>query len=172
MICSLYKPTLRSRRWYVYLWLHSLTIAVVNAWFLYRRNTQWIDPQEKTKPLRTFQANVASNLVSAKRRTRGRPSTESKLTRLSSKLVKVESAPMPDIRLVGIDHMFNWNEKSCRQYLDGYTCVPAVNEIPCFVSTKVETVPKVIMDIRKMLRMFETKPALFKVNNTIRNTRT
>ena len=66
MICSLYKPTLRSRRWYIYLCLHSFTIAVVNAWFLYRRNTQWIDPQEKTMLLHTFQANVASSLVSAK----------------------------------------------------------------------------------------------------------
>ena len=41
-------------------------IAVVNAWFLYHRNIQWIDPQEETMPLRTFQANVTSCLVSAK----------------------------------------------------------------------------------------------------------
>ena len=47
-MCSLYKQTLRSRRWHNYLWLHSLMIAVVNAWFLYHRNIQWIDPQEKT----------------------------------------------------------------------------------------------------------------------------
>ena len=65
-MCSLYKQTLRSRRWYIYLWLHSLMIAVVNAWFLYHRNIQWIDPQEETMPLRTFQANVTSCLVSAK----------------------------------------------------------------------------------------------------------
>ena len=49
-MCSLYNLTLRSRRWYIYLWLHWLTIAVVNAWFLYHRNTWWIDPQEKTMP--------------------------------------------------------------------------------------------------------------------------
>ena len=31
MMCSLYKPTLRSKRWYIYLWLHSLTIFVINV---------------------------------------------------------------------------------------------------------------------------------------------
>ena len=64
----------------------SLTIAVLNDCFLYRRNTQWTDPQEKTIPLRTFQAHVASNLVSAKKkRNKGRPSAELKLTPLPSK---------------------------------------------------------------------------------------
>lgn len=31
MVCSLYKQTIRSRRWYIYIWLHSITISVVNA---------------------------------------------------------------------------------------------------------------------------------------------
>ena len=47
---------------------------------------------------------------------------------------------------------------------------PVVNAIPGFVSVKIETVLKVIMDIRRMLQMFETKPTLFKVKN--RDTRT
>ena len=46
MMCLLYKPTLRLRRWYIFLCLHLFTIAVVNAWFLHRRNRQLIDPQE------------------------------------------------------------------------------------------------------------------------------
>ena len=62
--------------------------AMENAWFLYRRNTQRIDPQEKVIPLRTFQANFASSLVSAKKTKRiiGRLCAESKLTPLASKL--------------------------------------------------------------------------------------
>ena len=40
---------------------------------------------------------------------------------------------------------------------------PAVNAIPGFVSIKVETVPKVIMDIRRIFQMFQTKATLFKV---------
>ena len=49
---------------------------------------------------------------------------------------------------------------------------PVVNAIPGFVSIKIETVSKVIMDIRirRMLQTFETKPTLLKVNN--RDTRT
>ena len=103
MMCSLYKPTLRSRRWYIHLCFHSLTVAVVNAWFLYGRNTQWIDPQE---PSRTFQANVANGLASAKNAL-GRPSVVSKLTPLLCKSFKVQSTPMSLIRLDGIDHMPN-----------------------------------------------------------------
>ena len=34
--------------------------------FLNRKNTQWIDLQEETMSLRTFQENVGSGLVSAK----------------------------------------------------------------------------------------------------------
>ena len=42
------------------------------------------------------------------------------LSPLPSKLVKLQSMPMSDIRLDGIDHVTNWNEKKkrCRQCLD------------------------------------------------------
>ena len=62
-------------------------------------------------PLHTFKANVASSLVSAKKSARGRPSAEFKLNPLSSKLVQVQSTPMSDIRLDGIDRMPNWDER-------------------------------------------------------------
>ena len=42
---------------------------------------------------------------------------------------------------------------------------PVVNAIPDFVSIKIETVSKVIMGIRSMLQMFETKLKLVRVNN-------
>ena len=123
MICSFYELTLRSRTWHTYLCLHSLTIIVVNVWFLYRKNIQWIDPQEKAMPLHTFQANVPSSLVNVKKQTRVRSSSESKLTPLPSKLLKVQSTPMLDIRLYRTDHMPSWNEKreGGWQYLNGYT---------------------------------------------------
>ena len=81
---------------------------MVNAWFLYRRNTKWIDPQEKTMALVTFQANVASSLVSSEKRFRGRPSVESKLTVLQPKLAS-QSAVSTNImhKIDGIDHMLN-----------------------------------------------------------------
>ncbi|XP_047132711.1 piggyBac transposable element-derived protein 3-like isoform X1 [Hydra vulgaris] len=38
MMCSFYKPNLKCHRWYVYIWAHTLLIALSNAWFLYRRD--------------------------------------------------------------------------------------------------------------------------------------
>ena len=35
MTCTLYKPSLITRRWYIYIWLHSILIAAVNAWLRY-----------------------------------------------------------------------------------------------------------------------------------------
>ena len=123
--------------------------------------------------LHTFQANVASSLVTAKKRTRGGPSAESKLTNRPYKLVQVQSTPMLDIRLDGINQMRNWNkerESVVSNVLMATHMFSVVNAIPGFVSIKIETVLKVIMDIRMMLHMFKTKLILFKVNN--RNTRT
>ena len=34
MMCSLYKYQLKSKRWYLYIFYHTLTIALVNAWFV------------------------------------------------------------------------------------------------------------------------------------------
>ena len=48
MVCSLYKQTIRSQRLYVYIWLPSIIITVANAWILYRRNVQLLDPTQKT----------------------------------------------------------------------------------------------------------------------------
>ena len=47
-----------------------------------------------------------------------------------------------------------------------------LNGIPGFASLKIETVSKVIMDVRRMFQMFEfeSKPTLFKANS--KNTRT
>ena len=66
-MCSVYKPTLR-----YCLWLHSFVIVIVDASFLYRRNTKWLDPKAKLMPLQVFQANVASSLVEAHKGKRGR----------------------------------------------------------------------------------------------------
>uniref|UniRef100_A0A3Q3EL87 PiggyBac transposable element-derived protein domain-containing protein n=1 Tax=Labrus bergylta TaxID=56723 RepID=A0A3Q3EL87_9LABR len=38
MLSALYKFSFRSRRWYMYIWWHTVTVAVINAWNLYRRD--------------------------------------------------------------------------------------------------------------------------------------
>ena len=65
MLCSLYKYQLRSKRWYVYIFYHTLTIALVNAWFLYRRDCKVLDL--RGMPLRKFQAMVASALCNVRK---------------------------------------------------------------------------------------------------------
>lgn len=80
MCTNLYKYHVRSRRWYMYLFFHSLTMSLVNAWFLYRRHHAEIGTNKKNvMPLRKFQSTCANSLTNAgkgKKRARGRPSLE------------------------------------------------------------------------------------------------
>ena len=76
MCTNLYKYQIRSRWWYMYLFFHSLTVALVNAWFVFRRYHEKI---KGIMPLRKFQSTCFSSLTSAgkgKKHTRGWPSTE------------------------------------------------------------------------------------------------
>ena len=78
--------------------------------------------------LQAFQANVASSLVEAHIGKRGRPSPESILTPVPTKLVKVQSTPTDGVRKDDIDHSPDWKEKRerCRQCLDGYIYISCI----------------------------------------------
>ncbi|XP_071086356.1 piggyBac transposable element-derived protein 3-like [Haliotis cracherodii] len=67
----LYKPGVKSRRWYMYIWFHTLHIALVNAWLRYRRHSKLLGVPHHMK-LCTFQGRIAGSLVSRKQ-TVGRP---------------------------------------------------------------------------------------------------
>ena len=64
MMSALYKARIKSRRWYMYIWLHSVTIA----WFLYRQD-QSIHGAKKTLKLRNLQSQVANSLGLADKET-------------------------------------------------------------------------------------------------------
>ena len=71
-----YKYHFKSHRWYLYIFWHTITLAVVNAWLLYKRDCQAL----KEKPelnLRRFQAQIASALILVDTVTakRGRPTS-------------------------------------------------------------------------------------------------
>ena len=68
MMCSFYKASLKCHRWYIYIWAHTLVIALVNAWFLYRRNLKILSPNAKFVPLKRFQGEVAMSLIAFERR--------------------------------------------------------------------------------------------------------
>ena len=63
MMSSLYKLSLRTRRWYIYVWLHTVLIASVNVWFLHCPNLGIIQPNEKFVRLKTFLAQFSYSLV-------------------------------------------------------------------------------------------------------------
>ncbi len=47
MLSALYKFSFKSRRWYMYIWWHTVTVAVISAWNLYRRDWKKLEPQMK-----------------------------------------------------------------------------------------------------------------------------
>lgn len=70
-LTALYKFPIKSRRWYIYLFYHTLMVATVNAWLLYRRHCAQLD--ERHINLRRFQADVAECLSAAAKGPVGRP---------------------------------------------------------------------------------------------------
>ena len=75
MMCALYKPRLRTR-WYIYIWLHTVFIASVNAWLLYRRNLKVMQPDKQFMQFKRFLADIAGSLVNTAKRPVGRPSLD------------------------------------------------------------------------------------------------
>ena len=121
MMCSLYKYQLRSKRWYLYIFYHTLTIALVNACFLYRRDCHELNA-DKSMCLRKFQSHVAAALCNSGKVLRGRPSRESAPKK---RKVQVNPAPIVDVRLDGVDHLPTWEEKRqrCRLCPRGFSFV-------------------------------------------------
>ena len=94
----------------MYIWLHSVTIAVVNAWLLYRRD-QSIHGAKKTLKLRDFQSQVANSLRLADRKVE-RPSLLA--TGKKRKLERKQTNVAIDIWTDGIDHMPLWDKERNR----------------------------------------------------------
>ncbi|XP_017300865.1 uncharacterized protein LOC108252773, partial [Diaphorina citri] len=57
---SLYKYSIKSRRWYIYIFWHSIIIATMNSWLVYRDNSKTLGIP--FLPLRKFQTEVATAL--------------------------------------------------------------------------------------------------------------
>lgn len=108
MLTSLYKYPIKSRRWYLYIFWHTITIAVVNSWLKYREDCKALS--EKHESLRNFQADLASALVTAGRGkfNRGRPSTDD----MSKKFKKAATTvtPVTDSQKDKYDHFPQWKE--------------------------------------------------------------
>ncbi|KAF3847290.1 hypothetical protein F7725_020318 [Dissostichus mawsoni] len=63
-----YKFPMKSRRWYVYIFWHTIILAVINAWLLYKRECKALKmPKQEILNRRQFQADLASSLILVKR---------------------------------------------------------------------------------------------------------
>lgn len=76
MLSSLYKNHLKSRRWYIYIFWHLKTVAVINSWLRHRKDCKVL--RENHMLLKRFQADLAAGLILAGRgkSQRGRPSAD------------------------------------------------------------------------------------------------
>ena len=147
MMCAMYKPSVKSRRWYIYLWLHSIMMTVVNAWILYRRHQKELG-KRKYLPLRHFQARIASGLAAANKPHRGRPSLQGDKT--IKKRKSLQSRPESDVRVDHLDHMPEWMEKKAamlplQETKCIFICEVYKNAMFFCASTRTETVSVTFM---------------------------
>ena len=104
-LTALYKFPMKSRRWYMYIFLHSICMTVVNSWLWHKRHCQAL--RMKPKKLSDFQADVATALITCHRPV-GRPSQE---LRPMSPTVAIQKAPITDVRFDGMDHLPTWGTR-------------------------------------------------------------
>ena len=120
MLSALYKFSFKSRRWYMYIWWHTVTVAVINAWNLYRRDQKMLEPQKKPMALRSFQALVGTSLTSAgKAKTKcGRPLSSPETTPTPPRKRPSCSVPL-DVRRDGTDHFPTWETRQRCKHCTG-----------------------------------------------------
>ena len=121
-LTSLYKPGLRSKQWYLYIFRHFIHVAVCNSWLLYRRECQAVG--ETQISLRQFVGSLYESLVKIGTRKRGRPSLETGVPPKANFPVNIQPTTL-DVRKDGFDHFPKWSEKRvrCKFCTPGFTYV-------------------------------------------------
>lgn len=108
-LIALYRTKIRSKKWYHRIVFHFFDLTVVQAWLLYRRDSDAMGISQKTQlSLLDFKVNVALCLTQVNKGTtkrKGRPS-QSLEVRIEEKRHKGPTAPLPpsSIRLDRFDH--------------------------------------------------------------------
>ena len=123
MMCSFYKASAKCHRWYIYIWFHTVVIALANAWFLYRRNLKILNTTAKFMALRKFQAEVALSLVHVQKRRAGRPALDALAP--PPKKAAVQSSPTQDMQFDGFNHLPACTEKRqrCKYCKEGFSFI-------------------------------------------------
>lgn len=120
-LTSLYKYSIKSRRWYLYIFFHTVNMAVVSAWLWYRRHCGLLNVPYIQ--LSDFQAQVASGCIKSQRLP-GRPSSDSFTPPGNSRPLNTEHRPISDIRLDQVAHLPQWTKRGrCKAACPGFTFV-------------------------------------------------
>eukprot|EP00105_Crassostrea_gigas_P041980 XP_019926128.1 PREDICTED: piggyBac transposable element-derived protein 3-like [Crassostrea gigas] len=122
-LVSLYKQKMKSRRWYMYIFWHTILIAAVNAWLWYKRHCSLLH----RKPMKfcNFIRDVASGLIEFKSKV-GRPAGLSPQPSLPKPLTR---KPTLDVSQDCLDHFPLWDAKRQRckyQYCEGFSYVKCI----------------------------------------------
>ena len=126
MLISLYRTTIKTKRWYLKFLFHCVDVAKVNAWLLYRRHCDQRNvPKKSQLSLLKFTISVASALTSASTircRSMGRSSRSSTNEVPATRKRKLPTATLvDDVRYDKIDHWPEFREKKnkCRHCKTG-----------------------------------------------------
>ncbi|KAK3789300.1 hypothetical protein RRG08_001690 [Elysia crispata] len=99
-LTALSKSKIKTRRWYIYLFYHTINMIVVTSWLMCRRHCKLL--QQSPVKLSDFQQLVADSLLMVERLP-GRPAAGSPRLLQSSQIQ--ERRPAIDVRLDRVDHM-------------------------------------------------------------------
>lgn len=120
MLISLYRTSIKTRRWYLKVLFHCLDIAKVNAWLLYRRQQDQLNvPKKQQLTLLKFITTIAQSLVNAGKipNSVGRP-RKRKASGTPSPVSRKQPAPVPcdDARYDNVGHWPEYRPKKnkCR----------------------------------------------------------
>ncbi|XP_070385590.1 uncharacterized protein [Dermacentor albipictus] len=135
---SIYRPYVKSKRYYFGVFLHILDLTAVNAWLLYKRNIMKKCDQytETLHPLAEFRMDLAVSLCKAGKtalKKRGRPSNESIEQACDEKKEKRPSTPTQDVRLDQVGHWVLWSKKRQRCKLPRCTGISMSYCVKCGV---------------------------------------
>ena len=125
-LTSLYKYSIKSRRWYLYIFFHTINMAVVNAWLWYRRHFDLLKMNGSHMQLSDFQIQAANGLLKVQRLP-GRPASDSFSPLGNNRQRHVELRPVADVRYDNLGHFPQWVSRGrCKAACPGFTYVSCV----------------------------------------------
>ena len=113
-LSALYKQHMKSRRWYMYIFWHTVIISVVNSWLHYKRHCRLLE----VNPMKLcdFASEIAEGLIEYKAKI-GRPLVSSPPVKPPTN--RPTKRPADVIRKDGTNHLPIWDEKRQRCKLSG-----------------------------------------------------